>query len=175
MENVSNLNDKTGNSIVLTWVLAEENVADDFKPFFQVYGVCYDDAGRILIIQEKGKWKIPGGSPEKEETWKETLIREVWEEATVKIDNIELLGAQKVNYPHNPNAQEGDLYYQLRCIAHVESMAEPVPDPDTNIMIVREMVEPEEVFKRINWGNAGNAMFCDAFEKIENISLLPVK
>src|SRR3972149_3465448 len=57
----------------------------------QVYGFIFNKKGEMLIVKcgPKKAWCLPGGTPEKEDKrWKETLIREVEEEADVEIDNI---------------------------------------------------------------------------------------
>ncbi len=168
-QNVSYLSDKLGNPITLTWLAGSEN--SKFVPYFQVYAVCFDKEGKILVIREKSKWKIPGGTPEKGEDWKETLTREVLEEASVEIDfnSIELVGAQQVDYPNNPDTSEGELYYQLRCVARVKESYEPKADPDTGIMVEREFVEQKEVLDRIKWGNAGDSMFLACFSRIHTL------
>ena len=35
----------------------------------QVYGICFDNAGKILIIKIKKNWSLPGGTPEKGESY----------------------------------------------------------------------------------------------------------
>lgn len=41
-------------------------------------------ANRILIVEKDGKWMLPGGRLEENETWLEGLRREVREETTIK-------------------------------------------------------------------------------------------
>ena len=72
--------------IVLTWIRTD-NLCQ-FKPYFQVYGIIFNSAGKILLIQEKGKWKIPGGTPENGETAVKTLKRELLEEADLTVTDI---------------------------------------------------------------------------------------
>ncbi|HSX09141.1 MAG TPA: NUDIX domain-containing protein [Candidatus Saccharimonadales bacterium] len=58
-----------------------------------------DDTGKILITKrgkkaknERGKWEIPGGGVEFNETFETALKREIKEELDVEIEILELLG-----------------------------------------------------------------------------------
>jgi 8-oxo-dGTP pyrophosphatase MutT (NUDIX family) len=56
-------------------------------------GVCVTDTGEIVIISSDGvHWDLPGGQPEGDETWEQTLRREVWEEAYATVGAARLLG-----------------------------------------------------------------------------------
>ncbi len=149
-----------GQDITLTWIKSED--LSLFKPFYQVYGILFNQAGEILLIQEKGKWKIPGGTPEGEETDVDTLKRELVEEADISVSKIIPLGAQRVDYPNNPNKKEGDLYYQLRYICLVDELLPQTPDPDTGITNPRKYIPADQITEYVKWGEAGNAMFRDA-------------
>lgn len=148
--------------ITFTWIKSVE--LSSFKPFFQVYGIVFNRKGEILLIREKGKWKIPGGTPEDGETEIETLKRELIEEADVKISNVFPLGAQRVEFPNNPNKKEGDLYYQLRYVCLMDELLPSTPDPATGLMNDRMFVPADKVTEYVKWGNTGSAMFTDAVE-----------
>ena len=56
-------------------------------------GICLTEAGGIVVISEDGMtWNFPGGRPEGEETWEQTLGREILEEACAVIEDARLLG-----------------------------------------------------------------------------------
>ncbi|GAA3223196.1 NUDIX hydrolase [Dactylosporangium siamense] len=62
-----------------------------------VAAVVTDDAGRVLVIQRRdnGKWQIPGGILELDESIPTGLRREVLEETGVEIDPGRLTGVYK--------------------------------------------------------------------------------
>src|SRR5258708_27034483 len=109
-----------GQTITMTWV--EKDSVENLNPITQVYGICFNEKGEILVCRESkdAKWQLPGGHPENKETVEETLKRELIEEADVKVKNFRVLGYQKVEYPNNPNKEEGDEFYQVRCICEVD-------------------------------------------------------
>ncbi len=56
-------------------------------------GLCVTgDGGIVLISQDGAHWDVPGGRPEGQETWEETLRREVREEACATVAGARLLG-----------------------------------------------------------------------------------
>lgn len=56
-------------------------------------GVCITDSGDLVLITQDGKnWEFPAGRPEGDETWEETMCREVREEACVEVREARLLG-----------------------------------------------------------------------------------
>lgn len=116
---------------------------DSLSPITQVYGVCFDKDGRILIIRESGKdWNIPGGKPEKDETPIQTLYRELCEEASVIIGNGEMIG-------YNELVIGDSSVYQLRFACRIEKINEIDVDPATGVMNERFFVEPERFFEMV--------------------------
>jgi 8-oxo-dGTP diphosphatase len=154
-----------GQNVTLTWIRSDD--LSTFKPFYQVYGIPFNQDGEILLIQEKGKWKIPGGTPENEETDLDTLSRELLEEADISVSQIIPLGAQKVDYPNNPNKEEGDLYYQLRYVCLVDELLPQTPEPDTGITNPRKYIPASQITEYVKWGEVGKAMFDDAIKTFQ--------
>ncbi len=64
-----------------------------------VAAVVTDDEGRVLVIQRRdnGKWQIPGGILELDESPQAGARREVLEETGVQIDPYRLTGVYKNN------------------------------------------------------------------------------
>jgi ADP-ribose pyrophosphatase YjhB (NUDIX family) len=144
----------------LTWIKTSDS--SRYQPCTQVYGVVFNDQGEILLIQEKGHWKIPGGTPEAGETPQQTLERELMEEADVTVQNIQLLGVQQVDWPGNTHTAEGERFYQYRYICQVKELQQSTPDPDEGIIHPRKFVPASSVTEHVLWGETGRAMFADA-------------
>lgn len=50
-------------------------------------------AGQVVLVSDDGqRWGLPGGRPEPQETWADTLRREVGEEACATVTGCRLLG-----------------------------------------------------------------------------------
>lgn len=151
-----------GHDVTVTWLKTDD--LEQYKPCFQAYSVVFNDKGQILLIQEKDKWKIPGGTPEEGETAEQALRRELIEEADVTVSNILPLGVQKVEYPNNPSTTQGDVFYQYRYICLLDELHEPSPDPATGLTHPRMFVPADEVTRYVEWGTVGQSMFTDAIK-----------
>jgi 8-oxo-dGTP pyrophosphatase MutT (NUDIX family) len=160
---ISNIIEWEGVKVRYTWMPGTSD--ENFRPFKQVYGIVFNYKNEVLIIEENGKWQIPGGTPEMDETGEQTLTRELMEEADVKLKDIQFIGAQKVEFLKygNPNHNEGDRFYQLRYIANLDELLPTTPDPDGGETYPRKFVGFEELIELIPWGNTGKAMFETAF------------
>jgi 8-oxo-dGTP diphosphatase len=159
MAKLSETSNWNGQDIVYTWI-PTTNV-DNYKPVTQVYGICLDKDNKILVIKDK-RWQIPGGTPEKGESFIETLKREMLEEAQVEVDDLVPLGVQEVQYPNNPDKKQGDLFYQYRYVARVKKINPMQVDPATGREYERKFVSFDEIDEYVKWGGVGNEMFRDA-------------
>lgn len=136
----------------------------------QVSAICIDDSGQILLIKnpKKKHWNLPGGTPKSNETSEETLIREVDEEASCDIEIVSLLGAIKVNFPNNPNKDEGENFHQLRFLAKIKEIKEQTLDPDKGIILDRIFVKPEKFLEHMPWTNLiGKEILKCALKKLK--------
>lgn len=160
-----------GTKVIMTWILDSD--LEKYIPVKQVYGVVFNDKGEILIARESsdGKWQIPGDKPEKGESIEDTIRRELLEEVDVKAGNIYQLGAQKTEIPGNPNEEEGDLFYQLRCVVELGELLSQTPDPDRGNVWERMFVPAVKITEYIKWGTVGEAMFADAIKLWKKIKL----
>lgn len=151
--------------IVLTWIRTDD--VENCTPCNQVYGIIFNKQKEILLIKEKGSWKIPGGTPEAGETKPEALERELMEEASITVSQITPLGVQQVEHPNNPDEDVGDTFYQYRYVCLLDEKLQPTPDPDTGEIYDRMLVPADKVTEYVLWGASGNAMFADAIELYE--------
>lgn len=150
--------------ISFQWI--KTNSLNSLSPITQVYGICFNEKNEILICRRdsKSEWQLPGGKPKNEENLEETLQRELLEEVNTRVQNIQLLGVLKVNYPNNPNKFEGQEFYQVRMICEVSEILSSEKDPSTGIMWERKFVPFHHIHEYIKWGKAGEEMFNDIFK-----------
>lgn len=125
----------------------------------QVYGVAFFDDGKVLLRVEDGTYKLTGGKPEIYDTcFEDTLIREYLEEINVKICDIYYLGYQLVD-------EENGLkpYAQVRMIARIEKIGDPILDVDSGKTYKRFLANFNTVQKYLNYtDSAGKQLIDDA-------------
>ena len=162
---ISNIVEWNSQKVKYTWIPGADT--HSFVPFTQVYGIAFNDEGKVLVIQEKEVWKIPGGTVELGEAPEETFIREFNEETDVSLKNIKFIGALRVEFldQENPNKNEGNTFYQLRFIADVDKILTQTPDPDGGEIHPRKFIPLDDLIKISNWGETGKAMFEEAAAK----------
>ncbi len=128
---------------------------NDLNPVRQISGIFFNKERKVIIISNKpNKWTIPGGKPEYGETFEDTLKREAEEEANIKLGKCKPIGIIEINYPNNPNHEEGEIFFQLRYVAMVKEVLKSKKDPATGKFFERKFIEPREFTKYINWQEA---------------------
>ena len=148
-----------GKTIYIEWIPGESYKR--FSPITQAYGFCFKD-NKLLIIQsiDLKHWQVPGGTVEPGETPEETLVREVDEEANIKISDIKYLGAQKTY------AKGEDPVYQLRFAARIEKLLPRKLDPAAKIIARRRFINPDDFAKIADWGISGEAIAKEAKRRL---------
>jgi len=152
--------------IVITWIdCHDREEMDEYQPCTQVYGICFDDKGDILVIDEKGDgaWKIVGGKPQAGETPEQALARELMEEANVELQQMLPVGVQKVE-EFFPDKGQLKVYYQWRFAGLVARLFPRTPDPDTGRIYPQKFVPVSEINEVVKWGETGKAMFAAAVD-----------
>ncbi|MEM4215046.1 MAG: NUDIX hydrolase [Candidatus Pacearchaeota archaeon] len=132
------------------------------KPITQVYGVCFNDKGKVLIVKPGKEWGLPGGTPEKGEDFEETLKREALEEGDVEIYDLRPLGYQKVWITKNK------AIYQLRYFARISKVKKQTIDPATRKVNKRKFIQPKEFLKYCPWGKIGKEIVRLAVREYES-------
>lgn len=77
--------------------------------------------GKILLVKraesllEGGKWGLVGGYVDRDETIKQAVVREVFEETGWKVKDISLL--RIIDSPHRPHEDRQNIAFILFCLA----------------------------------------------------------
>jgi len=110
-------------------------------------GHCFCE-GKLVIVKSGNEWGFPGGGIEQGETWQDAVIREVKEEANMKVLQQELIGYQ-------------DFYMKKHTLRHalsfciVEPYGDFETDPDNDITEIK-LIDPKDFKEYINWGEIGD-------------------
>jgi 8-oxo-dGTP diphosphatase len=123
------------------WRLTDE-LPQKTELISQSSAYCFFDDKFAIVKNAKGFWAIPGGHIEKNEDPRDTVIREVMEEACLEIENLRLMGHQEII------KQDGSVIYQLRWFARVKKVLDFTPDFETTEV---RFVDKEDVGKYISW------------------------
>jgi ADP-ribose pyrophosphatase YjhB (NUDIX family) len=123
-------------------------------PVTQVYGIIFDHAGRMLLLQDGKSFTLPGGKPLKAETFRDTLQRECLEEAQVTLTHAKYLGFVHVREHGDGGGQE---YAQMRMIGLLKDVLDSATDPDTGRMYVRFLMSATGAVAALDWGDIGLA------------------
>ncbi|HWA83367.1 MAG TPA: NUDIX domain-containing protein [Fimbriimonadaceae bacterium] len=109
-----------GRACLLTW-----HEPDGDAPEGTPHGsaaICVTARGNVLLVSSDGSdWQLPAGRPEAGETWRETLDREVREEACAAVSKARLLGYCQ---SHCQEGMEADLVL-VRAFWRTEVVLEP--------------------------------------------------
>lgn len=142
-----------GEEILLEWMPGGRELIGQYGPITQAYGLCVNENKEVVIVSDnKGKyWTLPGGSVEPGETARQTLKREVMEEADIEISGIKLLGLQKV-------AEKGGARYQARFFCRIKKVLPQTTDPAKGKVLMRKFVPLRNLNKILKWGKIADEL-----------------
>ena len=143
----------------------DDNDFSKISPITQVQALCLLPTGKFVIYKDKGgKYGLPGGTVEKGEALKQTLFRELKEEASVRpVEYGPLLYLRVTNLSEKPIR----ITYQARYWALIESLADEISDPDGKA-VERLFVSENEMLKYLDWGRKLN-IYLSQLKKIKKL------
>ena len=110
-------------------------------------GICFTSENNVVLVTWPGvEWELPGGRPDGDEDWRQTLDREVLEEACAVVDDATLLGYVRVACVEGP--EEGRVSVRSLWCADV-SLKPWEPRHETTARII---VPPGEAPERVGFG-----------------------
>jgi ADP-ribose pyrophosphatase YjhB (NUDIX family) len=119
------------------------------KKVSHVCGYCF--YGNKLVVafdQSRNKWTFPGGSIEAGETVEEATIREIKEEANMRVVRQMPIGCQDIY-------ELGKIISQTRSLCIVEPYGDFISDPDGDITEIK-LIDPADYKKYVDWGEIGD-------------------
>lgn len=119
-------------------------------------GMVHDNNGKILFIYRKGKWDLPKGKIEKNETIEDCAVREVWEETGV--ENLKITGFIDTTYHVFTRNNKFKLKETHWFHMETDYEGELVP-------------EPSEGIKKVKWKNFEKSQKA-LTKSYENIKIL---
>jgi NUDIX domain len=143
----------------------EYNDTDSFEhlPFEkckQCYAVCFcDDKMVIGFGGHKKSWGLIGGTIENDESFEETLKREIKEESNMEVLSFIPIGYQKVT-----NTQNNKEIYQLRYVCFVKPYGLFILDPADNGITEIKLIDPKDYKHYFDWGKIGERIITRSLE-----------
>lgn len=129
----------------------------------QIYGFIFDPNGRILLLNDNGRYNLPGGKLENGESFSETLTRETEEEVQVTITSIEYLGYQLIPLP--------EAFAQVRLVGLIDQILPTGPDPSTGRQYRRLWVPPTSANELLKWGATGDSQVASAVAAVSKLGI----
>ncbi len=127
--------------------------------------VCVTPDGDVVLVSQDGEsWDLPGGRPKAGEDWRETLDREVREEACVEVEEATLLGFTRGTCKSGP--EEGLILVRAVWRATV-SVREWDPQYEMNH---RRIVPFQEAMRQISFSLCPRPVFKRMFQEASAIS-----
>jgi ADP-ribose pyrophosphatase YjhB (NUDIX family) len=154
--------DWKGKKYLMEWFDSEDFT--ELIDVCQAYAFVFNSDHKICVVDcNHENWSLPGGTPEDyDETFEDTLIREVEEEADIVMKNIKPIGYSKVT--RLDSSSDTKPIYQLRYIAEVDSLCEQSIDPATGLIPHRKFVSRDEFNSTVNWGKHGENQLDKAWK-----------
>jgi ADP-ribose pyrophosphatase YjhB (NUDIX family) len=123
----------------------------------QAYGVCFYE-GRMVIGYggKKDNWGLIGGTIEKNETFEQTLKREITEESNMEVLKFRPIGYQEV-------IKEDNYKIQLRYVCIVRPLGPFIKDPAGGVTEIK-LINPKDYKKYFDWGVVGERIMERALE-----------
>ena len=137
----------------------------DGVPVHGATAVCFYNDKLVLVYEkDKGRWNLPGGGVDGNESVEEAVIREVREETNMRVIKQAILGLQINTYP------SGEIFNHSRSVCLVEPYGPFVADPAGDVTEIK-LIDPADFRQYYNWGANSDRMMEVALKKIEELKI----
>lgn len=145
-----------------TWFTANQINPEHLQlPIRQVYLWFITSDNQIAIVGRGDNWQFPGGKPENRESIDETLNREIYEEAGLKLSDYQakpqFFGYYLVEKDVNPQWPSGNPYLQVRYFIKVKNSSDQIQlsvnerAGDIDTLAEAKFVDLYKLNKHISW------------------------
>jgi 8-oxo-dGTP pyrophosphatase MutT (NUDIX family) len=125
------------------WIIS--NNIPDLYFVKKVHGFCFNEEGKLLIIQRNNKpgWTLPGGTHKFYETTLDTMVRETIEEASVELFDPQIMA---YNIKHHKKGQyyNKDVNCNVLYFAIVTDINKRKKDPSSDRRRIRRFIDPKD-------------------------------
>lgn len=144
---------RSGRTYLYEWFDADSIDGIPREQITQAYAVAFHGNGFLVVnnVKKPGNYSLIGGSVEPGEHPDETLVREIKEEANMKVLSYKLLGYQKVTDMSGIDP----VCYQLRYVARVEPYGPFVADPAGSVTEIITCTK-DNYKQYFDWGEIGD-------------------
>ncbi len=141
-----------------TWFDCSENVLEEHSDIKIRQRYCFlftKDKHIVIVSKNNEDWHFPGGHPNGTESWQETLLREVYEETGIDIeDNLDCvakLGYYLIKFPEEKFLQERYVIVLDKLAAELTLEPHEDEDDDTPVIKFVKAVPISDIEKLIPW------------------------
>ncbi len=154
----------------VTFEYSDADTFDDLDKTLckQSYGICFCDDKLVIVFGYFGakerEWGFVGGRIEGEESFEETLRREVQEES-----NMEVLSFMPIGYQKVIKTKDNIFRYELRYVCRVKPFGPFVADPAGGVISEIKLIDPADYKKYVDWGKIGDRLMERALELLPTL------
>ncbi|MEI6297084.1 MAG: NUDIX domain-containing protein [bacterium] len=131
-----------------------------------VHSYCFYNDKLVLVGHKNdNNWTPPGGAIEKGETYEDAAIREIKEEANMRVIKMKCIGYVDVEVQGEDTRER---QYRMCCI--VEPDGEFELDPDGDITKIK-LIDSKDYKEYIKWGEIGDHLIQRALEMKEKMTM----
>ncbi len=112
-------------------LLADPAMGGYATPKIDVRAAVISD-GKVLLVRERGdgRWSLPGGMADVGRSATENVVKEVWEEAGLRVDVTDLYSVRhRAKYAYDPDIRD---FYKLHFLCRQTDGASPKPGLETS-------------------------------------------
>ena len=144
----------------------DERPITSYDSLKNAHAYCFNKRGELLICKKPGEdWSIPGGKIESGESIEEALRREIDEEVSITIKNIEYIGTVHIDWLDGFKSS----VQMARFFALIDKEKEITIDPATKSIWERKYIQPNEFSKYVKWDKIGQYMADNAELLFKNL------